>query len=255
VPRILLRTPTLLFVPLLAVGCVLLLSSTAEAVFLHQIDNFQDGTTQNWADGHVAGPMNHVPVNVSTGGPAGAGDKYLKITGDGSGAGGKIVTFNRSQWLGNYSSNGITGIEMDLENLGASTLSMRIGIKQSTAGAGDPGYVTTVAFSLPADSAWHHAVFGLDAASLTAINSPEALSTLLAGPAEVRIINSAAPSLTGDVCPGSGQHHGRSRARDDFSGSGRVGLLPGPFRTPTPQGVIGLPGPGRLRTSRRVVIS
>lgn len=43
------------------------------AIVVGQIDDFQDGSTQGWG-GYA------VPTNVPTGGPSGAGDKYLKLT-------------------------------------------------------------------------------------------------------------------------------------------------------------------------------
>lgn len=170
------------------------------ALVVGQTDDFQDGTTQGWRSG-VVNP--NPPSNVATGGPLGAGDRYLQIVSTGGvGPGSKLIAFNTAQWAGDYLAAGVTGITMDLKNLGSSPLSMRIGLMSSTL-QGSPGYVTSTAFPLPVDGNWHHAVFGLSAADLTGINAPPALSTILSGTAELRILHSAGPALNGDNIVGS----------------------------------------------------
>src|ERR1035437_6005064 len=75
----------------------------------NQVDNFQDGTTQNWTSGSLDPNQ---PV-VLAGGFGGASDKFLRVVSSGStNAGGKIVFFNTIQWLGNYNSANIVNISM-----------------------------------------------------------------------------------------------------------------------------------------------
>ena len=62
-----------------------------------------------------------------------------------------------------------------------------------------PGYASTTPLILPADGLWHHAIFELNAASLTGFNSPQALSADLANVKDFRILDSAAPSGVGDI--------------------------------------------------------
>ena len=58
------------------------------------------------------------------GGPAGAGDQYMRITSNGGfGAGSRLTVLNRTQWLGNYIAAGVTAVEMDLLAPTASTRS------------------------------------------------------------------------------------------------------------------------------------
>jgi len=78
------------------------------------------------------------------------------------------------------------------------TLSIRIAIREGTGNASTPGYASTNAFSLPPDNQWHHAVFLLDVADLTGVNSPAALITDLASVAELRILDAVNVSLVGD---------------------------------------------------------
>lgn len=166
----------------------------SSAIVPGQIDDFQDGTTQNWTNGPVANP-----VNVASGGPAGAFDRFLQISSGTFGGGSRLVSFNQSQWTGNYLTAGVNAVAMDLKNFTGSPESIRIALRSGTGGSGTPGYSSTTAVSLPADNAWHHAVFSLNAANLTAINSPAALTTFLASVADFRIVEAAsAPSLLGD---------------------------------------------------------
>ena len=124
---------------------LLLLVRPADAVIVGQIDDFQDGTTANWTNGAIIGIT---PVtNIATGGPAGAGDRFIQITSDGSGPGGRLTVFNRDQWLGDYVSGGIKAVEVDLRNQGAVNLSIRLAFKNGP-GNGVPGYLSQV-MSLP----------------------------------------------------------------------------------------------------------
>jgi hypothetical protein len=127
---------------------------------LFQMDNFESGTTQNWTNG--AGAPN--PENVSTDGPAGQSDNFLRVTASGGfGAGSKLIVYNQTQWSGNIFDTRITQIEMDLKNFGTAQLSMRIAFKD--------GYVSKNPFLLAADSTWHHAVFSIQEPDLTKIGS------------------------------------------------------------------------------------
>ena len=185
----------------LAVGCLLLLGlaplSAVRAVTVGQIDTFQDGTTNNWTNGHPT--IGTPPINIGTGGPAGAADKFLEVRASGSGSDGRLTTFNRTQWVGNYIAAGVTEIDIDLENLGSVTLSIRLAFRANTF-MGAPGYLSTTPISLAPNSGWQHASFLIASSSLTAVGGPAAFTTFFtAGPAEVRIINEAGTTdLEGD---------------------------------------------------------
>jgi len=146
---------------LAVLACAILLPPAATgAAIIGQVDNFQDGTTQGWG----SGPGNpNPPVNVATGGPAGAGDKFLEITSSGVGlAGSKLAAFNTSQWAGDYVTAGITGISADLKNLGSTSLNIRVKLD-------GPGgsFFSVSSIPLPAASAWTSVSFPLGAADLT----------------------------------------------------------------------------------------
>jgi hypothetical protein len=169
---------------------ILIIPLTARALTLGQIDDFQDGTSQNWGVG--VGPV----TNVASGGPAGAGDRYIQATSlGGSGPQSRMVILNSSQWLGDYVGAGITAIAMDLNNFSSQPLSMRLAFFVNSSS----GYASTTPFSLAANSGWEHTSFSLNPADFTAIGSPGDFNTLLSNfNGQLRILSSTSPSLRGD---------------------------------------------------------
>lgn len=179
------------FLPI-AASVILALPTTGRAqVTLGQVDNFSTGT-QNWTQGAQTPPG---ALTIQNGGPAGPGDPFLQIVANGGVAGGKVTVFNQTQWRGNYVTAGVGSIEMDLKNISGPTLSIRISLKDVS----NSGYSSTNGFALPGDGQWHHAVFGLDSASLSPVGVPPTLSQVLSGPTELRIMHAAGPSLMGDT--------------------------------------------------------
>ncbi len=176
----------------LALG--LLTPSLAECITLNQIDTFT-GNLDNWTDGHLGSNV----LNVSTGGPNGAGDGYLQVSSGALGGAQRMITFNRMQWTGNYIAAGVGSVSMELKNFGTTTIPIRITLRDSTGGATDPGYSTLNAFSLPADGQWHLAKFNLTASDLKAINTTTPLSTWLTNVLDFRLLSSTAPATIGDA--------------------------------------------------------
>jgi len=182
---------------LFALASLMLVPATSLAAITYgQVDTFQDGSTLGWSEG-LASP--NPPVNVATGGPGGAGDRYLQNTSDGSGAGGKMLMFSQSpsQWTGSYVAAGVTRIEADMANFGNTSLSMRIALSD-----GSSSFASITAAELPAGSGWRHVSFSLDAGSLTGVPASQPLATVLGGVTEVRILCSTAPTWKGDDIAG-----------------------------------------------------
>jgi hypothetical protein len=165
---------------------------SAFGVMIGQSDTFQDGL-DNWLGG--AGGFTVAP----TGGPAGAGDQFLQLSSGAAPLPPRLTAINDSQWLGNFTTAGVTAVAMDLLNTGTNSVPMRISVREGTGGATTPGYASTTPFILPPDGLWHRAVFNLAAASLTGFNSPQPLSIDLANVKDFRILASAAPSGVGDM--------------------------------------------------------
>jgi hypothetical protein len=135
-------------------------ASEANAIDLAQSDDFQDGSTQGWGTGS-ANP--NPPTWSPDGGPEGAGDGFLRVSGNGSGAsGGNLIAFNTAQWTGDYVAALVGELKADLSNLGGSDLAIRLLIE----GPGG-GFHSLAAAELRHGSGWQSFAFPLDEASLT----------------------------------------------------------------------------------------
>lgn len=146
----------------IAAGLLVGPSVATASVVAGQVDDFEDGTVQNWT-----GSFFGQPANVASGGPAGLNDNFLQvISTGGSGPGSKLATFNdNGQWAGDYLAAGVTAIQVDMKNFSASgdDLEMRLLIPFGAGG----NFTSTLSQTVPADGAWHTLTFGLAAADLT----------------------------------------------------------------------------------------
>lgn len=175
----------LLFVALAA----LLIRGHAAIISLGQTEDFESGGLGGWGNGTVPDP-----TNVSTGGPLGVGDNFLQVIADGSGSGGKLTTFNRTLWSGNFSA--VNSIRMSVANFGATSLTIRISLRGGTLN-GSPGYVSADSITLAPSSGWQLVQFNFS--SLTPISSPAALATFLSNVAEMRIFHAPLANTTQGV--------------------------------------------------------
>lgn len=175
----------------LAVVGIASFASPVLAVSSSELDAF-GVDLDNWSQGSSGGLS-----RVSSGGPGGVADSFMRLAADGSGSHGKLTAFNDAQWTGNYSAAGIGSLAADFKSFdqAGQTLHMRLALKSDTGNSA--GYVTG-AFDITNDGNWHHAVFLLDAAHLTAVNGAGPLDTFLTGINEVRIVQGATPSVLGD---------------------------------------------------------
>ncbi len=153
-----------------------------------QIDDFEDGTVANWAEG---GGSPNPPTNVADGGPTGAGDAYLENISSGSGGpGGRLAMFNRTQWSCDYNAAGseIT-LAAEMANFGATPLAMRVGVERSS---GDlTRFVSTAAVALPADGVWRTVTFVLRNSDMTNALGGQTLAEVLDDVGELRVISAA----------------------------------------------------------------
>ena len=144
---------------------LVLAPGAAHAVTLGQIDTFDDGTTMGW---FVPGVSPNPPANEPSGGPAGAGDAYLKLVATGgSGPGARLSVLNASQWTGDYVAAGVTTIRMDVNNFGSSDLYLRLLFEDFEA----PGPPVNLALSaeavfVPSGSGWTTVAFPVTASDL-----------------------------------------------------------------------------------------
>jgi hypothetical protein len=152
-----------------------------------QTDDFESGK-QNWTNGPAPDPI------TVLGGPGGGADHYLQISATGGfGAGSKLVSYNRTQWAGDYSN--LVSISMDVLNPNLVPLNVRIAMKSGILN-GSPG-ISSNPFLIPADDLWHHITFVLSAANFTGL-SGGVYATVMSNVLEFRVLDAANPSLTGD---------------------------------------------------------
>ncbi len=115
-----------------------------------QSHDFQDGTTEGWSGGSS-------PTNVATGGPGGAGDRYLQITAVSGNLGASVF----APWTGSYTAAGVSALSFDLNNFGPDPVALRISV------FGVATWTSTLATVLAPGSGWVTVVFGLGEADLT----------------------------------------------------------------------------------------
>ena len=159
----------------------------AHAVVLGELDTFS-ASTEGWFAG--GGPLGGVPPTpptvIADGGPGGVGDSYLQVASTGSaGPGSRLVAMNAAQWAGDYLSAGIAGIAMDLRNLGATDLTLRLLFEDPMGGAPANVGATSFAVTLFAGGGWTHVVFPIAPADLTMLAGDAA--TLLASTTVMRL--------------------------------------------------------------------
>lgn len=209
------RRPTPLLASLLA-GLATLHGTAAAQVTAGQVDNFENGTTQNWVTNLLGMggtlPPALVPTNIATGGPAGVDDNYLRLGASGQpGPGGRIAVLNYAgQWVGNYLAAGIGAIRLDARNFGTTDLELRI-LFENPALPPNPAppsieAVSAVPILLRAGSGWQTLTFPLfGAAGLVGITgeggSAGDVMTLLAATTGIRLIHLPAGSSPADNGP------------------------------------------------------
>jgi len=171
-----------------------LLALCATAITPNHVDDFQDGTLQNWAGGSV-------PTNIANGGPGGAGDRYLQI----SASGNLLGTYNKVQWAGNYAAAGVKQVQMNLNNFVGQPLSLRITLLTPGCGIGATActaWATTNATALASGSGWVTASFSIEQANLTRVLGSDSYAASMANIERLLIRHDPGPPTAPG--PGSG---------------------------------------------------
>jgi hypothetical protein len=175
--------------------CILMTSTAlASPITLGMIDTFESGP-QGWFTAGVQVPGQ--PATVQTGGPTG---NFMLLSATGlSGPGSRLVVQNQSQWTGNYIAAGVTGISMNVINLGLTDLYLRLAFENPVAGPPTDIAFTTNAIFLPAGGGWTSATFMINPGNLTAalgtVNAALMNTTLL------RLYHSQAPNVPNPAFP------------------------------------------------------
>lgn len=175
-----------------ATAAACLIAGTSYGVVVGQVDDFEDGTLQNWTVNLLGqGGGNPVPPeNIANGGPNGAGDNFMWLRAvGGNGPGGKLAVINPAQWSGNYIAAGVTGITMDVNNLGANTVHLRL-LFEKVGAFGPTDVAMTSAVIVPVLSGWQTISFSVTPGSLTALQG--SATAALTEATVIRIFHSAA---------------------------------------------------------------
>ena len=135
--------------------------STAQ-IAVGTFDEFQDGTTQGWVAALAGANPPFPPTAVANAGPTGAGDFALRLTSTGSGlAGSKLVVNNVDlRWKGDYPAAGVVSIMLDVNNLNAFPLTLRLGFAEPPP-LSVGGLWVTSGRVVPATSGWQTLDFSI----------------------------------------------------------------------------------------------
>lgn len=148
-----------------------------------QVDDFEDGTVQDWIIGATGSSS---PINVSTGGPDGVDDNFLEYTSNGaSGIGSRMAIFNsNSQWSGDFISEGVVEVQFDVEVL-TNDLHLRLAFQ----GPGGTRMISTVPVVVTAGSGWNSVALPLGLSDFTIVQGANTVSEVLSGVLTMRIIS------------------------------------------------------------------
>ncbi len=174
------------FLVILASGLAAALVSSAYAITLGQLDDFENGGLGDWD-----GAFNNVTSNVADAGPAGAGDNALDIQ-----PGSRFVFYNQMQWAGDYIAAGVNRLSLDIQHANEFDLELRIGISKGafgSLGAGDT-YITTYSVIVPNDGQWRHVEFDMEPTDFVpslgnTMPGPGGAAGALAGVTQLRILH------------------------------------------------------------------
>jgi hypothetical protein len=175
---------------------VLPLACRAQIMVGH-IDDFQDGTTQEWLGANVEA--------VADAGPNGAGDTALRSSATGApfGPNGKLIVFNNTDsWTGNWTAAGVVQISLDVHNPNAFPLFMRLAIAGPDGffGGGGGDVHLTDGIEVAGDNAWHSITFDVLADNFTSLNpTHQDAAAALADVTHFRVLHHPEHSFVGEA--------------------------------------------------------
>lgn len=168
-------------------------------VTLNQVDDFEDGTENGWFEN---GSPSETNENIASGGPAGTNDNYLRdyTSGFGGGSGSRMVVRNDTQWIGDFTDEGINSIIMDVR-----ALTSDVTVRVSMTGPGGK-FSSTTGIVISAGSEWTQILIPITAADMTSVSdgfdggaAGTDINATLASVTELRILSSTNPAWRGEV--------------------------------------------------------
>ena len=174
----------------LAAACFLFPSPVTGAILIGIVNDFQNSTVEGWSHGS---PSPVPPEPVADAGPNGAGDHALRIftTGVSFGAGSRYIAFNgNSNWQGDYLATGVTGIRVDINNIGSDALDLRVAIN------GPGGWFTSPAVIVAPGGGWHAELLSLLISDLSYVGGgTEEVEETLAEVSDIQLYSAADPDF------------------------------------------------------------
>jgi hypothetical protein len=197
------------------------ISSESCALTVGELDNFSTNL-EGWSQGHAAVGMVGA-TRATTGGPAGAGDAFMRIQSDGSGQQGKIVVFNKSQWAGDYPSAGVAAISMAVNNLGTTNLNLRLALGTGASASVGNWYASKTSINVAAGSGWTNVQFPLGAGDLQSVLGSGSYGSVMGGVVTLRLLHATSADNNGTpVTAILGVDNIRSIPAGDYNNNGVV---------------------------------
>jgi hypothetical protein len=176
------QPPNFVRLSLLWLGMSIAACHSAAAVTVGLVDDFQDGTVQDWSGSPTS--------NIADAGPAGTGDNALRVNSTN-----RIVVYNVTQWTGDYIAAGVKRIAMDIRQANSFPFELRIALASGElffGGSGDT-YVTNYTVNVPNDGQWRHIEFSVTPVdfvpSLTTTNRMPDAAAALANVTHLRLLH------------------------------------------------------------------
>jgi len=163
-----------------------------------RVDTFSSGSTEGWVS-PAANP--HPPLVVASGGPAGAGDGYVFVTGMAGPPRSELAALNVTQWAGDYLQAGVSELQMDCWNAGNFALVLRIQISRFSPLGKPTDVVVSKPIVLPPGRGWVPVVVSIALNDMRTLLGDARMA--LSGACEVQIVQGEARVLHAedDACP------------------------------------------------------
>lgn len=160
----------------------------SQAISLASFNNFEDGSLQDWGGGSA-------PTNVSGGQ---ASNNALEI----SASGGNLATFsNSTDWTGNFTSAGVTGIRAWFKNTGSNPLGIRLVL--FSASNQSIRWTSSTALVL-SGSDWVQHTFSISQADLTSVGASASYASSVSSVTRMMFRHDpTGPSSNGSAVTGS----------------------------------------------------
>jgi hypothetical protein len=182
--------------------CWAVVSATSVyALSIGQVDTFQGDTTEGWTVNLLGMGPHPAPPITAPSGPAGGDDRSLLVRavgGDGPGSRLSAVNF-MGQWAGDYLAAGIGAISMDVRNLSAVDLYLRLMFEDPNGGPPENIAFSADPILLPAGAGWLPILFPIAVSDLQAGLGD--VTTALTNTTALRLYHSFADNFPNPVFP------------------------------------------------------